>query len=75
MKINQNYRNLKESYLFSEIARKVAAFAAKYPDREILKMGIGDVTLPLAPAVVSAMEEAAREQGEKATFRGYGPEQ
>ena len=75
MKINQNYRNLKESYLFSDIARKVAAFASKYPEREILKMGIGDVTLPLAPAVVSAMEEAAREQGEKATFRGYGPEQ
>ena len=75
MKINQNYRNLKESYLFSEIARKVAAFAAKYPDREILKMGIGDVTLPLAPAVVAAMEGASREQGEQATFRGYGPEQ
>ena len=75
MKINQNYRNLKESYLFSEIARKVAAFAAKYPDREILKMGIGDVTLPLAPAVVAAMENASREQGEQATFRGYGPEQ
>lgn len=75
MKINQNYRNLRESYLFSEIARKVAAFAAKHPEREILKMGIGDVTLPLAPAVVAAMEEAAREQGDKETFRGYGPEQ
>ena len=75
MKINQNYRNLKESYLFSDIARKVAAFTAKYPEREVLKMGIGDVTLPLAPVVVAAMEEAAREQGDKAAFRGYGPVQ
>ena len=75
MKVNQNYRNLKESYLFSDIAHKVAAFAEKYPGREILKMGIGDVTLPLAPAVVDAMERAAREQGRKETFRGYGPEQ
>ena len=75
MKINQNYRNLKESYLFSDIAHKVAAFSEKYPQREILKMGIGDVTLPLAPAVVSALEEASREQGKKETFRGYGPEQ
>lgn len=75
MKINQNYQKLRESYLFSDIAHKVAAFAERHPEREILKMGIGDVTLPLAPVVVSAMEDAAREQGEKATFRGYGPEQ
>ena len=75
MKINGNYKNLQESYLFSDIAHKVAAFCARHPGREILKMGIGDVTLPLAPAVVSAMERAAAEQGDKATFRGYGPEQ
>ena len=65
MKINQNYQKLRESYLFSDIAHKVAAFAERHPEREILKMGIGDVTLPLAPVVVSAMEDAAREQGEK----------
>ena len=75
MKINENYRSLRDSYLFSDIAHKVAAFSENHPDRRIYKMGIGDVTLPLAPAVVAAMEEAVREQGERATFRGYGPEQ
>lgn len=75
MKINEHYQELKQSYLFSDIARKVAAFSEKYPGREVLKMGIGDVTLPMAPAVVSAMEEAVREQGDRANFRGYGPEQ
>ena len=75
MKINGHYAELKESYLFSDIAKRVAAFAAEHPDREILRMGIGDVTLPLAPAVVAAMERAAAEQGDARTFRGYGPEQ
>lgn len=75
MKINGHYLELKESYLFSDIAKRVAAFAAAHPDREILRMGIGDVTLPLAPAVVAAMERAAVEQGDARTFRGYGPEQ
>ena len=75
MKINENYRSLRDSYLFSDVAHKVAAFSENHPDRRIYKMGIGDVTLPLAPAVVAAMEEAVREQGERATFRGYGPEQ
>lgn len=75
MKINGHYAELKESYLFSDIAKRVAAFAAEHPDREILRMGIGDVTLPLAPAVVEAMERAAAEQGDARTFRGYGPEQ
>ena len=75
MKINRHYLELKESYLFSDIARRVAAFADAHPDREILRMGIGDVTLPLAPAVVEAMERAAAEQGDARTFRGYGPEQ
>lgn len=75
MKINGHYLELKESYLFSDIAKRVAAFAEAHPDREILRMGIGDVTLPLAPAVVAAMERAAAEQGDARTFRGYGPEQ
>ena len=75
MKINGHYAELKESYLFSDIAKRVAAFAAEHPDREILRMGIGDVTLPLAPAAVAAMERAAAEQGDARTFRGYGPEQ
>lgn len=75
MKINAHYLELKESYLFSDIAKKVAEFSAAHPEKEILRMGIGDVTLPLAPAVVQAMERAAAEQGSASTFRGYGPEQ
>ena len=75
MKFNENYLKLKESYLFSDIARRVNAYAAAHPDKKILRMGIGDVTLPLAPAVIEAMQKAVAEMGDKATFRGYGPEQ
>ena len=75
MKINENYLALKESYLFSDIAKKVAAFTAAYPEASIIRLGIGDVTLPLVPAVVEALESASREMGVKETFRGYGPEQ
>lgn len=75
MKINANYLNLNESYLFSTIAKKVNAYTQAHPEKKVLRMGIGDVTLPLAPAVVSAMQKAASEMGEKETFRGYGPEQ
>ena len=73
--VNQNYCNLKESYLFSQIAHKVAEFTASHPEKKIIKMGIGDVTLPLAPAVIEAMQKAVAEMGVKETFRGYGPEQ
>lgn len=73
--VNQNYCNLKESYLFSQIAYKVAEFTAAHPEKKIIKMGIGDVTLPLAPAVIEAMQKAVAEMGVKETFRGYGPEQ
>ena len=73
--VNQNYCNLKESYLFSQIAHKVAEFTAANPEKKIIKMGIGDVTLPLAPAVIEAMQKAVAEMGVKETFRGYGPEQ
>ena len=72
--VNQNYCNLKESYLFSQIAHKVAEFTAAHPEKKIIKMGIGDVTLPLAPAVIEAMQKAVAEMGVKETFRGYGPE-
>ena len=75
MKINENYLALKESYLFSDIAKKVAAFTAAHPEASIIRLGIGDVTLPLVPAVVEALESASREMGVKETFRGYGPEQ
>lgn len=75
MDINKNFANLKESYLFSEIARKVREFGAARPDVGIIRLGIGDVTLPLAPVVVDALQKAAAEMGEAATFRGYGEEQ
>ena len=71
MKINQNYVNVKKSYLFIEIAHRLREYAAAHPEADIIKMGIGDVTLPLAPAVVEAMRKAADEMGKKETFRGY----
>ncbi len=75
MQPNRNYAKLEESYLFSTVAHKVSAFAAAHPEAKILRMGIGDVTLPLAPAVVDAMRAAVEEMGRAETFRGYGPEQ
>lgn len=75
MKPNKNYSNLKESYLFSEIAHRVAAFTKENPDKEMIKMGIGDVTLPLCEAVCEAMKKAVDEMGQAGSFRGYGPEQ
>lgn len=74
-KINENYKNLKESYLFTDIAKKVNAYAAAHPDQKLIKMGIGDVTQPLISEVVEAMKKAATEMGCKESFRGYGPEQ
>ncbi len=75
MKINENYKNLAESYLFSEIAKRVAAYSAAHPEKEIIRLGIGDVTQPLSAPVVAALEKASAEMGSAATFRGYGPEQ
>ena len=75
MKPNYNYQNVAETYLFSNIAKKVAAYVEKNPDKSVLRLGIGDVTLPLAPAVISAMHEAVDEMAKKETFKGYGPEQ
>jgi LL-diaminopimelate aminotransferase len=71
MKINQNYLNLQESYLFKTIAQRVSAYKDEHPDADIIRLGIGDVTRPLAPAVVEAMRRAAGELGDAATFRGY----
>ena len=73
--INENFVKLPQSYLFSDIARRVAAFTEANPGKSIIRLGIGDVTRPLAPAVVEAMKKACDEMGEEATFRGYGPEQ
>lgn len=73
--VNENFLKLPGSYLFSTIAKKVSAFQAENPDQEIIRLGIGDVTQPLAPAIVEAMHKAVDEMGNAATFRGYAPEQ
>lgn len=73
--LNSNYGNLKESYLFSDIARRVSEFSGKNPDRRIIKMGIGDVTRPLCKAVTDALKKASDEMGTAEGFHGYGPEQ
>lgn len=75
MRINENYKNLKESYLFSEIAARVEKFKSENPDKKIIRMGIGDVTLPLPQVVVEAGKKAFEEQAFSETFHGYGPEQ
>ncbi len=75
MKTNTNYQNIADSYLFSTVAKKVNEFAAKYPDKKIIKLGIGDVTLPLCKEVVKALKNASEEMGIKESFHGYGPEQ
>ena len=72
--INENYLKLPGSYLFSDIAKKVAAYQKAHPDREIIRLGIGDVTQPIAPAIVEALHRAVDEMGDAGTFRGYAPD-
>lgn len=74
MKINENYLKLKSSYLFSTIAKKVREYEQKNPDAQIIRLGIGDVTKPLAPEVIKAMHGAVDEMADEATFQGYPPE-
>lgn len=74
-RINENYLKLPGSYLFAEIARRVAKFKNENPEADIIRLGIGDVTRPLAPAVIESLHKAVDEMGQAATFRGYGPEQ
>ena len=71
MKINRNFDNLVPNYLFADVARKTAEYAAANPDKKIIRLGIGDVTLPLAPVVVEAMKQGAEELLHKETFKGY----
>lgn len=70
-KLNENFSKLEKNYLFIDIAKKIKAYTAEHPDAKLIRMGIGDVTRPLAPVVVEAMEKACREMGVKETFRGY----
>ncbi|MEY8337007.1 LL-diaminopimelate aminotransferase [Lachnospiraceae bacterium 62-35] len=73
--INDNFLKLQGSYLFSTIAKKVAAYQEENPDTRIIRLGIGDVTLPLVPAVIEGLHQAVDEMGDAASFRGYAPEQ
>ena len=75
MNINKNFLNVKEGYLFSTIGKKVSEYASANPSAKVIRLGIGDVTLPLAPIVVEALKDASLEMGSSETFRGYGPEQ
>ena len=70
-KINENFNDLKPSYLFAEIAKRVANFTKENPDKKVIRLGIGDVTLPIAPVVVEAMKKGCDELGVKETFKGY----
>lgn len=74
IKLNENFFNVKKSYLFSEIAKRVKEYSEKNPDKRIIRLGIGDVTLPLPRVAVTALKKAADEMGSAATFRGYAPE-
>jgi LL-diaminopimelate aminotransferase len=75
IRINENYTKLTASYLFADIARRVGAYTAANPDKAVIRLGIGDVTEPLPPACVEALHAATDEMAQRATFKGYGPEQ
>ncbi len=74
-KLNENYMNLKESYLFSEIAHRVSEYSAANPDQKIIRLGIGDVTRPLASKVIEELHKGVDDMSSSETFKGYGPEQ
>lgn len=73
MKFNSHFNDIAENYLFAEVASRASAYSAQHPDKKVLKLGIGDVTLPLAPAVISALHSAVDDMAVKETFKGYGP--
>ena len=75
VKINENYQKLQKNYLFSTIAKKVDEYQKRVPKAQIIKMGIGDVTLPIPTVITEAIKKAAEEMNHKETFKGYGPEQ
>lgn len=73
--VNENFLQLESNYLFVEVAHRVSAYQEAHPEKKIIRLGIGDVTRPLVPAVIEALHKAVEEMGQAATFRGYGPEQ
>ena len=74
MRANENFLKLEGSYLFSTVARKQREYQEKHPDKEVIRLSIGDVTKPLAPAVIEAMHKAVDEMAHEESFRGYPPE-
>ena len=74
LKVNDNYQKLPGSYLFSTIAKKVAAYSEANPEKRVIRLGIGDVTQPLAPAIIEALHRAVDEMGAAETFHGYAPD-
>lgn len=74
-KINENYQNVKDSYLFSDIAKRVTKFTQENPNKQIIKLGIGDVTLPLMSSVITSLHDAVDDMSKPDSFHGYGPEQ
>ena len=75
VKINENYMKLKSNYLFAEIAKRVKQFQQEHPEANLIRMGIGDVTRPLAPAVIDGFQKGVTEMSQAETFKGYGPDQ
>ena len=73
MKFNSNFSDIAQNYLFAEVADRVAAYSKAHPDKKILKLGIGDVTLPLAPEVIKELHSAVDDMARRETFKGYGP--
>lgn len=74
MKINERFLELKDGYLFAKVGQKTAEYRAQHPDKKVIRLSIGDVTRPLAPVVVSAMQKAVADMSKKETFKGYGPD-
>ena len=74
-KLNENYLNLTENYLFSEIAHRVNTYTKANPDKKVIRLGIGDVTLPLGSEVITQLHEGVNDLASVQTFKGYGPEQ
>ena len=75
LQLNENYLNLNQNYLFSEVAKRVAAYTEANPDKPVIRLGIGDVTKPLTKKTIDALNEGVSHMANAETFKGYGPEQ
>ena len=73
MQFNSNFNDIAENYLFAEVAKRAAEYSKNHPDKKVLKLGIGDVTLPLVPEVIKALHAGVEDMSKAETFKGYGP--